>query len=168
MKYIFIFFVGGLFLGCFNEGDCLITATNGLHIQFKKKLNSSTDTVNLSSVVIAGQTITIPSPSIPSSIAASSHITEIILPLNNDSDSTLIVFNIANSSAPDSILLGYVRQAKVISKECGVYTYFQNLKVLKTSLNSDQIKVFSSNLIRDPTVSATTLTSYALNYQIFH
>jgi hypothetical protein len=155
MKYIFAFFVGGLILGCFSEGDCLITATNQLHIQFKKRSNSAKDTI------VAFNSITISGGGTASTITPTSGI---LLPLNIKSDSTLIVFDRTNSSAPDSILLGYDRQSKVITKDCGAYTYFMNLRVLKRSLDSTQIKVFNKVLLKDPT--GTAITAYALNYQI--
>jgi hypothetical protein len=156
MKYILLIFVSVLVLSCFNEGDCLITATNVLHIQFKKRSNSDTLNVTLASIVI--DKVVIPPPA---------KGTEILLPLNKQSDSTLLVFNRANTGTLDSILVGYVRQAKVISKECGAYTYFQNLTVLKTkNLDSGQVKVLNNNLLKDPTSSA--ITAYAVNLQIFY
>jgi len=155
MKYVFAFFVGGLILGCFSEGDCLISATNQLHVQFKKRSNSAKDTiVTFNSITISGAgTSTTVNPT-----------SELLLPLNIKSDSTLIVFNRANASIPDSILLSYNRQTKVITKDCGAYTYFINLKVVKRNLDSAQIKVFNKVLLKDPASTATT--AYALNYQI--
>lgn len=157
MKPIFIFFISGLILGCFSEGDCLITATNQLHIQLKKKSNSAKDTaVVFNSITISGA----------GKIAENVTAQEFLLPLNIKSDSTLIVFDRANATVPDSILLSYTRQSKVITKDCGAYTYFQNLKVLRTNLDSVQFKVFHTVLLKDPT--NTAITAYALNYQILY
>lgn len=157
MKYIFAFFVAGLVLGCFSEGDCLITATNQLHLQLKKRSNSAKDTsVAFNSITISGA----------GKFSVVNPIHEFLLPLNINSDSTLLVFERANSSSLDSILLGYVRQSKVITKDCGAYTYFRDLKILKTNLDSAQFKVFHSVLLKDPTSSA--ITAYALNYQILY
>jgi hypothetical protein len=157
MKYVFAFFVVGLVMGCFSEGDCLITATNQLHIQLKKRSNTAKDTLmTFNSISISGG----------GTSAVSAPISEFLLPLNIKSDSTLLVFSRANASSPDSILLGYTRQSKIITKDCGAYTYFQNLKILKTNLDSTQFKVFHTILLKDPTSSA--ITAYALNYQILY
>ena len=157
MKYVFALFVGGLVVGCFSEGDCLITATNQIHLQLKKRTNSAKDTlVTFNSISISGGGT--------SAVPVTVH--EFLLPLNIHSDSTLLVFNRANANSPDSILLGYTRQSKIITKECGAYTYFQNLKVLRTNLDSAQFKVFHTALLKDPTSSS--VTAYALNYQILY
>lgn len=157
MRYIFAFFVGVLVIGCFSEGDCLVTATNQLHIQLKKRTNSAKDTaVTFNSITLSGV----------AQISGTVTLQEFLLPLNIKSDSTLIIFNRANSSKPDSILLGYSRQSKVITKDCGAYTYFQNLKILKTNLDSTQFKVFHTLLLKDPT--STAVTAYAINYQILY
>lgn len=157
MKYIFSLFIVGLLIGCFSEGDCLVTATNQLHIQLKKRSNSAIDTlIEFNSISVSGAGI----------LAIGVKAKEMLLPLNIGSDSTLIIFDRVNASKPDSILLGYIRQSKVITKDCGAFTYFQNLKVLKRNLDSVQIKVFNNSLAKDPTSSATT--AYALNYQILY
>lgn len=157
MKYTFVFLAVGLVLGCFSEGDCLITATNQLHIQLRKRSNSAKDTsVVFNAIAISGGGT--------NAVPVTTH--EFLLPLNIHSDSTLIVFYRANSTVPDSILLGYIRQSKVITTDCGAYTYFQNLKLLKTNLDSTQFKVFNTVLLKDPTSSA--ITAYALNYQILY
>ena len=155
MKYIFALFIVGLVIGCFSEGDCLVTATNQLHIQFKKRTNSAKDTaVVFNSISVSGN--------------ASASITsqEFLLPLNTESDSTLIIFDRASATKPDSILLVYNRKNKVITKECGAYNYYLNLKILKTNLDSAQFKIFNNFLIKDPTSIA--ITAYALNYQILY
>ena len=143
-------------MGCFSDGDCLITATNQMHIQFKKRSNSAKDSVvQFNSIEIGGI----------GTLAAIS-TSDILLPLNINSDSTLFIFNRVNATSPDSILLTYNRQAKVITKECGAFTYFQKLKMKKTNLDSVQIRVFNNFLIKDPASSA--ITAYALNFQILY
>ncbi|HTH55998.1 MAG TPA: DUF6452 family protein [Cyclobacteriaceae bacterium] len=160
MKYVFAFFVGGLILGCFSEGDCLITATNQLHIRLKKRSNLAKDTaVSFDYIQFS---------SVEHSSVASGNVTtqEFLVPLDTKSDSTLIVFKRTGSATEDFLLLSYLRQTKVISKDCGAYTYYVNLKVLSTNLDSTQIRVFNTVLLKDPT--STALAAYALNYQILY
>ncbi len=162
MKYLFLFFVCALFASCFNEGDCLITATNQLRIQFRKKTSTKTDSlIVFNSIVVSGtDTILIPSSS----------VREILLPIDVNADTTLFVFNrlnpADNSNVADSLVLSYTRQGKVISKDCGAYTFYQDLKIKKTNLTD--IKTYSISLIKAPTGSPTDFNSYALNYQILY
>ncbi|MBI1769459.1 MAG: hypothetical protein HY015_06655 [Bacteroidetes bacterium] len=162
MKYIFPFFLCTLFAGCFSEGDCLISATNQLHIQFKKRSNSKLDTlITFNSIVVSGTDVI---------FTLKSSTANFLLPLDTNSDSTQFIFKRVkpdNSIATDTLQLGYDRQGKVITKDCGAYTYYRNLKILKkTSLDSTQIKIFNTNLLKDPNSSA--ITAYALNFQIFY
>jgi hypothetical protein len=171
MKYFFLLFICALLVSCFNEGDCLITATNFVRVQFKKKKNNAQDTVvtfAYRSVEIQGQTVVLSYP------AGS----QILLPLNLDQDSistTFILHRIkatdsTNIYATDTIRIGYTKQTKIISKDCGAYTYYQNLSILKHTTTGDTIgiKAFSKSLLKDPTGAANAYTSYALNFQIFY
>src|SRR6185369_12480597 len=88
MKYLFLFLIGALFASCFNEGDCLVSATNQLHIQFKKKLNNKADSLIVFNSIVVSGTDTI----LTSTVA----VAEILLPVNVNSDSTLFVFNRLN------------------------------------------------------------------------
>jgi len=171
MKYVFPFFICVLFASCFSEGDCLITATNYVRIQFKKKENNAQDTV----VTFAYHSVNIEGQATSLRYAATS---QILLPLNTDQDSastTFILYRIkatdsTNVKATDTLRLGYTKQTKVISKDCGAFTFYQNLKVLKLNTTGDSIGIntISKNCLKDPTGAANSYTSYAVNFQIFY
>lgn len=96
-------------------------------------------------------------------------LADILLPLNIASDSTEFIFKRVakdNSIVSDTFRVGYVRQNKVISKDCGAYTFYQSLKIRKTNLASDQIKIMANYLEKNP--SSTANTAYVINYQIFY
>ena len=168
MKYIFLFLICALFASCFNEGDCLITATDIMHVQFKKKSNSALDTLmyfSYHSVSFSGSdTFLIVKP----------YASELLLPLeiNSSTNSTTVIFHRINPDSTiqetDTLQIGYSKQSRVITKDCGAYTFYSNLKILHTNLKSTQIKVFSTSLIKDPTLSSLTPSSYAINYQILY
>lgn len=162
MKYIFPFLILALLASCFNEGDCLITATNRLHLQFKKRTNTKLDTlVPFKSIVVSGT---------DSVVVFKSAQSDILLPVDIRLDSTEFIFNRLDKDnqpvAPDTLRIGYTRQARVISKDCGAYMYYSGLKIFKTNLPSDRIKSFRADLLKDPSSSANT--AYALNYQILY
>jgi|GEM_PF-775792 len=166
MRYLFPFFICALFASCFSEGDCLISATNYLHIQFKKKSNTTKDTA----IQFAYQSISISGTS--TFLVVRPATNEILIPvdISNETSSTTFIFHRINAdstiTATDLLQVGYTKQSKVISKDCGAYTFFQNLKILNTTLDSTQIKVFNTSLVKDPT--GFTIASYALNYQILY
>ena len=170
MKYVFPFLICGLFASCFNEGDCLVTATNYMRIQFKKKKNTAEDTTitfSYYSIEVKEQN------AVFKDVTASS---QILLPLdvNQASDSTTFIIHRINADsskyATDTLIVSYSKQAKVISKDCGAHTYYQNLKVEHMSAHHDSvgIKTFSTSLLKNPTGYSTDPTSYALNFQILY
>ncbi|GHM99245.1 hypothetical protein WSM22_07350 [Cytophagales bacterium WSM2-2] len=139
-----------------------------MHIQFKKRSNSAKDTAILfatQSVIISG------TDSVISVVGAQK---ELLLPVdvNSQANSTTFIFHRLSTDnvtvVSDTLEIGYTKQSKLVSKDCGAYTYYQNLTILKTSksLESSQFKTFSTSLIKDPT--ASLITSYAINYQILY
>lgn len=167
MKYIFPFLICALFGSCFNEGDCLITATNLMHIQFKKKSNISLDTF----VNFAPQSIFFSGTDSVASITVATN--ELLLPVDIDPSTNATTFYFHRVNPYDSTVLitdtlevEYSKQTKVISKDCGAYTFYSNLKILNTNLKS--LKVLSTSLIKDPTAGSTAPSSYAINYQIYY
>ncbi len=164
MKFVLLIFICGLFVSCFDPGDCLISATNLMHIQFKTQRNQHLDTI----VTFAYYSIEVSGTD--SVLRVRPAVAELLLPVDISKDTTTFIFHRINADSSvigtDTLRLGYVRQGKVISPACGAFTYYQNLKILKTNLGSEQIKAFSSSLIKDPTKS--DISAYAVNYQIFY
>jgi len=161
MKYAVLILICVLFGSCLNDGNCLITATNYIHVQFKKESNKLDTLVDLTTISVSG---TDPDSSI---LIINSSTKEILLPLDIHSNKTTFIFNYKNSSPPDTLQVGYTAQSKVIAKDCGAFTYYQNLNVLQSSLEDSQIKVFSTSLLKDPTIG-NSYSAYAVNYQIFY
>jgi len=164
MKFVPLIFITAIFVSCFNQGDCLITATNLMQIQFKKKSNHTLDTI----VTFAQQSIVVPGAD--SVLVVKLATAALLLPLDINNNTTTFIFHRINAdssiTATDTLQLGYVRQSKIISQDCGAFTYFNDLKFLKTNLDSAQIKFFNTSLLKDPTNSG--ITAYAVTFQIFY
>jgi len=133
-----------------------------MHIQFKKASNNKLDTaVNLTTIFVSGAS--------PDSILKiNAAVNEILLPVNIHSNATTFIFNYENSSTPDTLQVGYTTQSKIIAKDCGAFTYYQNLRILYTKL---KLKAFSASLLTDPTLyvaGSINYQAYAVNYQIFY
>lgn len=153
--------MGGLFASCFNEGDCLVSATNIMYIQFKKKSNHTKDTA----ITFAYYSISLLGVDTPLTVKPAT--ASLLLPVDINSDATTFIFHRINADSTDrkhdTLQVSYNRQTRVVSRDCGAYTFYVNLKIQKTSLDSLNIKTFSTSLLKDPTSSA-----YAVNYQIFY
>ncbi|MGC4020877.1 MAG: DUF6452 family protein [Cyclobacteriaceae bacterium] len=161
MKLVFPVLLCLLFASCFNEGDCLISATNFIHIQFKKKSNHTVDTLVLFNYIYFVGT---------DSGISKFQASEILLPvnINADSSSTGYIFQISSLDSTltenDTLRVSYARQSKVITKDCGAYTFYNDLKITESTFGSN-VKAYSTSLIKDPTTSG--FSSYAINYQIY-
>ncbi len=162
MKFVVLLLIVGLFGSCFNEGDCLVSATNYMHLQFKKEANHSLDSaVILDTIYISGT---------DTSLVFNSATSAVLIPLDIHNATTTFIFQRTNpldsTLAYDTLQVGYATRSKVIAKDCGAFTYYQNLAILKTNLREAQIKIYSTSLLKDPTSSG--ISAYAVNYQIFY
>ena len=131
-----------------------------MHIQFKKESNKLDTAVDLTTIFVLD---TDPD----STLIVNSAPKEILLPVDIHSSITTFIFHYKNNSIPDTLQVGYTAQSKVIAKDCGAFTYYQNLNVLHSSLKESQIKAFSTSLLKDPTLG-NSYSAYAVNYQIFY
>ena len=164
MKYAFLIVIGLVFWSCFNEGDCLVTATNNMYVQFKRTSDHTLDTaLAVDSILISGASRTgywkLPHDTL---------ITGIVLPVDINNNTTTFIIHrksIVDTTvtATDTLQVGYRGQSRVISRDCGAFMYYSDLKILKTNIDSVRIKKLSTSLVKDPTSSA-----YAVNYQIFY
>jgi hypothetical protein len=156
---ILLFFVTCLILsGCFTQGDCLVSATNLMRIQFKKKNTKSDTSVSITYVSFSGT---------DSILAPTTAVTELILPVDGHVDSTRFIFHRVKASdnsitGVDTLTVKYDIQSSVATPDCGAYTYYQNLKVVKFSRGDSLIKVFNKSLAKDPTSQ-----TYAINFWIY-
>ncbi len=149
MKYAVILFIGIVFGSCFSEGDCLVTATNFMDIQFRKKINNTLDSaVALTSISLSNT----------DSVIAFKHdttVSEIVIPVDIHHNTTTFIFYRkglgvdSTITASDTLEVSYTIQSRLITTNCGAYTYYENLKIVHTNLES-QIKVFSTSLIKRP------------------
>lgn len=158
MRILLPFVVCAVMSSCFTQGDCLVSATNVMRIQFKKK-NTTTDTaVTITYIEISG-TDTLLSDSTATS--------GLLLPLNGKIDTTrFIIHRIKESDSTvtgsDTLTVKYDIQGSVATSDCGAYTYYQNLRVIRFSRGDSLLKIYNRNLAKDPTSQ-----EYAINLRIY-
>jgi len=137
MKFAVLILICTLFGSCFNDGNCIITATNSMHIQFKKLTNTTLDSTILLDTVYVSGTDTF--------LVVNTAVTEFLFPVDTHSDITTFVLKHTNSAktiyGSDTLQVGYTAQSKIIAKDCGAFTYYQNLKIIHSNLK--EIKAFS-------------------------
>jgi hypothetical protein len=156
---ILLFFVASLVLsGCFTQGDCLVSASNLVRIQFKKKNTTKDTSVAVTAIQVSGT---------DSIIGYKSSSTELLIPLNGKADTTQFILhrlnvNDSTITATDTLTLGYQVQGSVATPDCGAFTYYQNLKVLKFSRGDSLLKLYNRNLAKDPTSQ-----THAINFWIY-
>lgn len=158
MRIILLFVVCAVMSSCFTQGDCLVSATNLMRIQFKKK-NTTTDTaVTITYIEISG-TDTL--------LSDSAAVSGLLLPLNGKADTTRFIIHRIKASDPtvrgtDTLTVKYNVQGSVATSDCGAYTYYQNLQLIRFNRGDSLLKFYNRNLAKDPTSQ-----EYAINLWIY-
>ncbi len=144
-------FVGA---SCFNEPDCIITATTAIKIDFKQTTTDKTTLVK--SVVDSLVIVTFAKVSgIDTSYLKNKTVASLTLPINPKSKIITYYINRRSLSGAttrlDSIQFSFAEESRVIAPKCGAYTFFLDLKVLQTSFSQTQYKVTSTRLLKNTT-----------------
>ena len=158
MARILLFLLIILFgVSCFNEPDCLITASSAVKIEFKQTKTNPTTRVRtvvdsalvFNSVLVSG----IDTAYIKYKLGQS--FSSVTLPVDPRVKTMKYVFNIRSTSGvitrKDSIEFSYASESVVIAPRCGAYTYFLDLKIQKTNYDSTKYKLVSNRLLKGTT-----------------
>src|SRR5579871_2690516 len=158
MKWYILAFVIVVMGSCFSDGNCIVTATSIMEIQFKKKIDPATDSfMAFTAIFISGDTV-----------ARDTITNTLALPLDIRYDTTTFVMariNILDSTitATDTLSVTYSRRSKVLGSNCGAFTFYGDLRIVKTSIDTARIKILNTSLAKDP-----SSLSYAINFQILY
>jgi hypothetical protein len=142
-------------VSCFNEPDCIVTATTSIKIDFKQtKIDGTTllrsvvdSEVIFSSVYVAGIDT--------GAFIQNKRLSSLTLPINPQTKSIKYVFNIKSDNSAitrkDSLEFSFDSESRIISQKCGAFTYFLNLKIEQTNLDSTQYKLTNNRLLKNTT-----------------
>jgi len=141
-----------LFSSCYDKGDCLVTNSTLINIQFKKRTDSSIDTaVRFSSIeimgtplVITGDTTTIMYlPVDPSKTEAGFifHYQDSIRTINKTTDTLKF--------KPDTLKFTYRNETVIPNSDCIAVAYQKDLTVSKTTYDSTLIRVINNQLLKN-------------------
>lgn len=150
-KYIFFTFLTVLLSGCFDKGDCLITATNVMQVKLLTKADRKENKVKFSSVTISGSNAI---------LYKEVETATLLLPVNPGQGSTTFTLNYQSTTS--TITVSYSQEAKVIAVDCGAFTYYNDLQLTDTTFPEGSIKLFNTQLLHDVTTQA-----YANNVEVY-
>lgn len=158
MARILLFLLVVLFgTSCFNEPDCIVTASTAIKIDFKQiKTNSTTlaKTVADSALVFNSVWVSGIDTAYIKFVKDKTY-NSITLPVDPRVKTIKYIFNIRSTSGTisrtDSIQFSFSSESRVIAPRCGAYTYFLDLKVTSTNFENAKYKLVSNRLLKNTT-----------------
>lgn len=150
-KYLLFTFLTILLSGCFDKGDCLVTATNLMQVKLLTKADRKENKVKFSSVTVSGSN---------SILYKDAETATLLLPVDPGQSSTTFTLNYG--STPSMITVSYSQEAKVIAVDCGAFTYYKDLQITNTTYPEGSIKLFNTQLLHDVSTQA-----YANNVEVY-
>jgi hypothetical protein len=117
-----------LLSGCFEEPDCLITATNMLKIVFKLE-SGAVDPVSFTGITTTGSDTV---------FYSGGQASTVLLPLNPSATGVRFVFT--HSLGVDSLDLSYLAVAELVNPDCGTQLYFKGLEIGLSTFSRVDVK----------------------------
>ena len=131
---------------CLDQPDCLRTADTALVVAFRKLEGGVRDTVVLYQVVATGADSIFYSPGNVPDTLRGTNATLAVSPFSNE---TFFTFYFHQNQK--ELLVGYRREARFISDECGSEIFLSSLEILNTTF--DSVRVVNRQLTRNRTVN---------------
>ncbi len=150
-KYLLFALLAILSSGCFDQGDCLITATNLMQVKLLKKTDKKPFPITFTSVTASGSN---------SILYKDQKTSTLLLPVNPGQGSTTFTLNY--DTIISTITVSYSQETRVIAVDCGAFTYYKELQITNTSFAQDSIKLVNTALLQDVSTQA-----YANNIEVF-
>ncbi|MBX2964528.1 MAG: hypothetical protein KF845_00180 [Cyclobacteriaceae bacterium] len=131
---------------CLDQPDCLRTADTALVISFRKLEGGARDTVVLYQVAAAGADSVFYSPAnVPDTLKG----VNALLAVNPFNTETLFTFYFHESEK--ELHVGYNRQVRFVSDECGSEVFLSSLEILNTTF--DSVRVVNHQLTKSRVVN---------------
>jgi 3D (Asp-Asp-Asp) domain-containing protein len=150
-KYLLFAVLAILSSSCFDQGDCLITATNLMQVKLLKKTDRTENKIKFTGITASGSN---------SILYKDKETATLLLPVNPGQSSTTFTLNYDNTAS--TITVNYSQEARVIAVDCGAFTYYKELQIENTSFAEGNVKLVNTSLLYDVSTQA-----YATNVEIF-
>ena len=110
-----------LMTSCFDEGDCIFTSSNFVRIDiYDAKAHTTAKQIVIDSVLIPGKVL-----------FAGDTTSTLILPIDPNVSETEFIFFLPGRT--DTLSFSYTTQSKVLSPDCGTFSYQNDLTITKNS-----------------------------------
>ncbi len=147
----FLFVVLALLaVSCFDKGDCLYVEADYISFKVMNRLvRNRTDTIQFYSVSTPGTGIWY----------EDKKLTYVYTGVNPDAGEIKYVFSYQLETGAqrtdrlDTLIVGYTRQARVLSPECGSVTHFDNLEIKYSTLPEDNVVIKVKPLLKSVTAN---------------
>lgn len=129
--------VAGLWVSvsCFEEGDCLVTNSNIVVVDFRKVADKkAVQPVAISSVDVLGGV----------NLYRNQELSQLKLPV--DPHLTETHFIIRQASKTDTLGFSYRNQSVVLAPDCGAYLYQFDLAVTRNTFGPDKVRIVNNAL----------------------
>lgn len=138
-------------MSCFNQGDCLKTATNLVKVKLLNKTDGSIrETTFLSVMELSHQADNTTDTIRFVPVGGDTTVNAIQLPLDPTLQESAFVF-MTSDSVVYNLDLKYNTFSRVVAADCGAFLYYENLSVSDT--NFDRVKILSTQLLTSVTTN---------------
>ena len=144
---------------CYDQGDCILTSSNLVRIDFiNSQSTKEAKTVVFDSALVLPTNYVFFGDSTLKAVTAST----ILLPVDpTESQTTFIIFY--NKKA-DTLVFSYTTQSKVLSPDCGTFSYQNDLTIIYSTFPADSAAVVNPQLRLNFGTSRDPVT----NVKIYH
>jgi hypothetical protein len=148
-KAVLVVFLVILSSSCFNQGDCLETASGFMKLDFYERTSKLPKYIKFDSIYVSG-----------TDLVFTQDTTTLLLPVNPAEAFTR--FMLFHDGKSDSLTVSYTSETRIIATDCGAFTYFKNLEIVNSSFDPALIRLISTELLKDPVHQR-----YVTNLEIF-
>lgn len=136
---------------CLDQPDCLRTADTALVVSFRKLEGGAKDTIVLYQVVVPGMDSIFYSPGDVADTLRGTNVLLAVDPFNTETSFTFFFHE-----REEELKVGYKREMRFVSDECGSEIFLSSLEILNTTF--DSVRVVNRQLTK----------SRAVNIEIFN
>jgi hypothetical protein len=141
---------------CYDQGDCILTSSNWIRVDFYNSQKRAEPKAILFDSALAFPPGLIVKDTFPPSRAT------IYLPVDPTQNQT--TFLIYYDKKVETLVFSYTTQSKVLSPDCGTYSYQNDLTIVSSTLPADSAVVVNQQL----RINFTPAKDLITNVKIYH
>jgi hypothetical protein len=135
---LFAIIAAALLWSCFDEGNCLVSFTDKVIVNFKNGEDGKPATISMDSITVDGISLL---------NYEAKELTKVELPVNPHSITSSFIFYFPSTA--DTLVLAYHREAVILTTDCGAANYITGLSIESTDL--EDVRIVGTKLLKDVT-----------------